>query len=136
MRMQKDRENRVKRLRGSKSLVEKDINERVALGEKVGDFTVTELKIDERLKNMPGGVNSGFKGDDVDIIYDKPLFAQKVKANIYSGVQQFNDIKGDNDEDYFDKKSVYKKKRGHNIVKRARPVQFEKFKGVKKVKEE
>ena len=127
-----ERDNRIsnlsKKTQNQIDINERDINERVALGEKIGDFSNKELKLDPKLTEMPSGIDNGFKGDDVYDLYDKPLFKKNVKVNIYSGVKEFNNIDGDDDDLFLKKREGYSKRR-------EKPVIFEKFID-KKIKEE
>lgn len=127
-----EREHRIsnlsKKTKNQIDINERDIAERVALGEKIGDFSNKELKFDSKLVNLPGGIDNGFKGDDVYDLYDKPLFKKNVKVNIYSGVKEFNNIDGDDEDDFLKKREGYGKRR-------EKPIVFEKF-DKKKIKEE
>ena len=81
---------------------ERDISEKIALGQ--AQPTSKEMMFDQRLFNQQAGVESGFGDDDEYNLYDKPLFADRVAANIYKGAKEVND------EDYEDpmKNSVSK----------------------------
>jgi SNW domain-containing protein 1 len=130
-----ERDNRINELgKKTKDLIlskERDITERVALGEKVGDFTSKELKLDNKLVHLDSGLDSGFKGNNVYDLYDKPLFKEKVKVNIYSGVKEFNNIDGDDDFEFLKKKEAFTSKNGQV---RSKPIVFEKIN--KKIKKE
>ena len=76
---------------------------------------------------MNAGLDSG-KYDDTEI-YDKPLFKEQVKTNIYSGVQYHNDF--DENIEEFDQ---LKKKNTLISDKKNQPIQFEKSRP--KMKEE
>ncbi len=114
---------------------EHDVAEKIALGEKLGDFTKTELKVDQKLLNLPSGVNSGFRGDEAYDLYDKPLFKEKVKTNIYQGVKEYNDFNDDDIDQFLKKKEGFRNQSKRNkYITRAKPVEFEKFDSSKKLK--
>lgn len=57
---------------------DRDLSERVALGQSVADAGPGEVMYDQRLFNQAGthtGFTAGFGGEDTDILYDKPLFS-------------------------------------------------------------
>jgi len=43
--------------------------------------------LSKRLENLNKGIDTGFKGEDVNNLYDEPLFSKKVVTNIYSNVR-------------------------------------------------
>ncbi|AFZ79418.1 nuclear protein SKIP/SNW domain-containing protein [Theileria equi strain WA] len=74
----------------------RDISEKVALGQP-NPSKVTDI-YDSRLLNTSAGLDSGFQaGDDESYgIYDKPLFADRSTANIYThSSERFNQSVGD-----------------------------------------
>jgi len=63
---------------------ERDIAERVALGEDVAGTGPTGLNVDSRLLSRDKGMAAGHLDEDAEDIYDKPLFKEQEKANIYA----------------------------------------------------
>lgn len=68
---------------------ERDISEKIALGQ--AQPTSKELMFDQRLFNQQNGVESGFGDDDEYNLYDQPLFADRVEANIYKNSKEVPD---------------------------------------------
>jgi SNW domain-containing protein 1 len=64
---------------------DRDISERVALGQRIAEGGASEVMYDQRLFNQGGnasrGVNAGFGADDADHLYDKPLFGGNASAS-------------------------------------------------------
>ena len=67
----------------------RDISEKIALGQ--AQPTSKEMMFDQRLFNQQTGLNSGFADDDEYNLYDKPLFADRVEANIYKNSKEIPD---------------------------------------------
>jgi SNW domain-containing protein 1 len=134
-----EREHRLSKVSSQKGKMirekERELAEKLALNQNIGTGANTGgLGFDERLVNMDSGLDSGFKGSSNPELYDKPLFAQQIKHNIYAGAQEVLDNEAEDEEeiDYFGridqvtKKRKNKKKEGP--VRRA-PVEFEKYDG-------
>lgn len=110
---------------------ERDITEKVALGQKGEESGGANLEVDERVIGLGAGVNTGFKDDEAYDLYDKPLFNEAIKTNIYTGAKEF-------EENYFgdtlEKRNTAKTdKESHKsrVLKRNKPVEFEKYTGDK-----
>lgn len=135
-RREQERELRMARAGINKSKVlrdaERDISERVALGQ--AQPTLTDTLIDQRLMNQDGGLDGGFKDDDTNGAYDKPLFANRQVMNIYGGLKDLQDgLEEDGDAgDSQLHEMLRKRPRGldgndENVgTLRTKPVQFEK----------
>eukprot|EP00962_Isochrysis_galbana_P054056 scaffold25576_cov62-Isochrysis_galbana.AAC.1 len=83
---ERERERRLEAKDGKRSRTsrdtERDVSERIALGQAVP--TATETLYDQRLFNQATGVASGFGGgDDAYNIYDKALFKSGAASSIY-----------------------------------------------------
>ena len=64
---------------------ERDISEKVALGEQVqASGAGGEAQMDARLFGQSAGIDSGFADEQDYALYDKALFADRSKAGIYS----------------------------------------------------
>ena len=88
--------------------INRDVAEKIALGEDVNVLNIKVLKFDDRLFQEKG-LDSGH-GGSIMKIYDEPLFKEKIKMNIYTGAQQFNDLGEDDDEEVFlRKKEIFRK---------------------------
>ncbi|CAD7971893.1 unnamed protein product [Amoebophrya sp. A120] len=61
---------------------ERDVSERVALGQKVQP-TRQETLYDTRLMNQSAGMDAGFGSDERYQVFDKPLFTEKDSNNFY-----------------------------------------------------
>jgi len=63
---------------------DRDVSERIALGQ-AAQPTSQEAQYDARLFNQSAGMDSGFNGGSMEknIVYDKPLFADRSQAGIY-----------------------------------------------------
>eukprot|EP00392_Amoebophrya_sp_AT5.2_P018844 g19484.t1 len=61
---------------------DRDISERVALGQKVQP-TRQETLYDTRLMNQTAGMDSGFGSDEKYQVFDKPLFTEKTSNTFY-----------------------------------------------------
>lgn len=68
---------------------ERDISEKVALGQ--AQPTISDSLIDQRLLNQNPGLDSGFKDDEDNIAFDKPLFPDREVMNIYGGLKDLQD---------------------------------------------
>lgn len=130
---EKERDVRMSRAGISKSGAEKeytrDISERVALGQ--AQPTLTQAVLDQGLMDKTGGLDSGFRDDEENIAYDKPLFKQRV-VNLYSGLnniqQDVEDEQTDGELERVLKKRPQKGFSGadnENAGSRTRPVEFE-----------
>lgn len=107
---------------------ERDISEKVALG--MAQPTISDSLIDQRLLNQNPGLDSGFKDDEDNIAYDKPLFADREVVNIYGGLKDIQD--GIDDVEESEMQQVLRKRpqRGFEGADdkagtRNRPVEFE-----------
>jgi SNW domain-containing protein 1 len=107
---------------------ERDISEKVALGQ--AQPTISDSLIDQRLLNQNPGLDSGFKDDEDNIAYDKPLFADREVVNIYGGLKDIQD--GIDDVDESEMQQVLRKRpqKGFDGADdkagtRNRPVEFE-----------
>lgn len=123
VRMKNMGSNRRKEIRD----VERDLAEKIALGQKVEGKGVVE--IDDRVADLVPGLDSGFKGEDAYDLYDKPLFNDAVKTNIYTGAKNFG-------EEFFEdslrkRETIGNDNKSHKekVLKRNKPVEFEKFSG-------
>ncbi|CAD8063458.1 unnamed protein product [Paramecium primaurelia] len=65
---------------------DRDISEKIALGQ--AQPTTQNTLYDQRLFNQTQGVNHGFGDEDEYEAFDKPLFNEKPRANLYTGIQQ------------------------------------------------
>mmetsp|Transcript_28823 Transcript_28823/g.63743 ORF Transcript_28823/g.63743 Transcript_28823/m.63743 type:complete len:565 (+) Transcript_28823:4-1698(+) len=63
---------------------DRDVSERIALGQ-AAQPTSLEVQYDARLFNQSAGMDSGFHGgsDEKNILYEKPLFADRSQSGIY-----------------------------------------------------
>lgn len=104
---------------------ERDIAERVALGQG-GGAKRDALEVDERVLGLGAGVDAGHKGDDVYDLYDKPLFAEQIETNVYTGVR---DYEASDMGDALTKRNNRGGNESHKsrVLKRNKPVEFEKF---------
>ena len=135
-----EREHRLSKVSSQKGKMirekERELQEKLALGQAIETGNNTGgLGFDERLVNMDSGLDSGFKGSSNPKLYDKPLFAQQIRHNIYAGAQEALDKDAEDEEemDYFGRIDQVTKKRrrdksGKNATRRA-PVEFEKYDG-------
>lgn len=110
---------------------ERDVSEKIALGQ--AQPTSKEMMFDQRLFNQQTGMASGF-GDDEDYnLYDKPLFANRVAANIYKNSKEVPEDDDLEDESKNSVSKVLKQNKpnrgfdGTDYTKgpRAQPVEFE-----------
>lgn len=104
---------------------ERDISEKIALGQAQPTKQTNEALFDQRLFNQNAGVSGGFGDDDDYNVYSKPLFQDRTAANIY------NNIKNVPDEDEEPTENINKKGQGFEGAMqtksgRNRPVEFEK----------
>lgn len=67
------------------SLAQRDISEKVALGQTVP--TASESMFDQRLFNQTQGMDAGYASEEDYNIYDKPLFQDRSQASIYRNVR-------------------------------------------------
>lgn len=134
-----EREHRLSKVSSQKGKMirekERDLAEKLALGQNVESGTTGALGFDDRLINMDSGLDSGFRGSSNPELYDKPLFTQQVRHNIYAGAQEAleNDAEDEEEIDYFGKidqvtRKRRLKRRKEGPVRRA-PVEFEKYEG-------
>jgi SNW domain-containing protein 1 len=108
---------------------ERDVSEKVALGQ--AQPTVSESLIDQRLLNQEAGLDHGFKDDEDNMAYDKPLFADREVMNIYGGLKDLQD--GIDDEPQHEEVAQLLNKRHVKTFEgtdekagtRNRPVEFE-----------
>lgn len=89
-RRERERERRLEELNshgGKRSKVtrdrDRDVSERVALGQANTGARTAEAMYDQRLFNQDQGLDSGFANDDGYNTYSKPLFADRGNANLY-----------------------------------------------------
>jgi SNW domain-containing protein 1 len=68
---------------------ERDISEQIALGQNVAKDKI-EPSFDTRLMNADAGVGTGFKDEEEYDLYDKPLFKEQEKFNIYAQAKNVN----------------------------------------------
>lgn len=85
----------------------RDITENMALGKQYATVS-NDFLIDTRLYNNTSGLDSGFKFDDEYDLYDKPLFADRLQANIFKKVGT-NFGAEDNTEKVLDSKRIMDK---------------------------
>ena len=79
------------------SKVEKDISEKIALGQV--QPSLNQNLIDSRLYNHTSGIDSGFKQDEEYNLYDKPLFQDRSKNGIFNKNFGISENES-NDEEY------------------------------------
>jgi SNW domain-containing protein 1 len=134
-----EREHRLSKVSSQKGKMirekERELAEKLALGQHVSGGNTGGLGFDDRLMNMDSGLDSGFKGSSNPELYDKPLFTQQIKHNIYAGAQEAldNDVEDEEEIDYFGRiekvtKNRRKNKKKEGPIRRA-PVEFEKYDG-------
>lgn len=132
-RREQERELRMARAGINKTKIgrdgERDISERVALGQ--AQPTLSDTLIDQRLMNQDGGIDGGFKDDDANGAYDKPLFANRQVMNIYGGLKDLQDgLEEDGDAGDSQLHEMLRKRPrdgDENVgTLRTKPVQFEK----------
>ncbi|KRW99480.1 hypothetical protein PPERSA_07965 [Pseudocohnilembus persalinus] len=70
---------------------ERDISEKVALGQAQANTNKREVQYDSRLFNQTGGLDSGFGDEEENRLYDQPLFKDRSAANIYKSVKKDED---------------------------------------------
>eukprot|EP01091_Cochliopodium_minus_P013055 TRINITY_DN4101_c0_g1_i1.p1 TRINITY_DN4101_c0_g1~~TRINITY_DN4101_c0_g1_i1.p1 ORF type:complete len:585 (+),score=217.10 TRINITY_DN4101_c0_g1_i1:24-1778(+) len=92
---EKDRERRLKKAGKFNTLEDRDISEKIALGENVRNSE--ESMFDQRLFNQVGGMGSGFGNDDEHNIYEKPLFEGTSSGTLYKPKHVDLDDNNDND---------------------------------------
>lgn len=109
---------------------ERDISEKVALGQ--AQPTISDSLIDQRLLNQNPGLDSGFKDDEDNIAFDKPLFPDREVMNIYGGLKDLQDGLDDDDVDESDMHQMLRKRptkgfegADERAGTRNRPVEFE-----------
>lgn len=107
---------------------ERDISEKVALGQ--AQPTISDSLIDQRLLNQNPGLDSGFKDDEDNIAYDKPLFADREVVNIYGGLKDIQEGIDDIDESEMQQVLRKRPQKGFEGADdkagtRNRPVEFE-----------
>lgn len=134
-----EREHRLSKVSSQKGKMirekERELAEKLALGQNIGTSQDTGgLGFDDRLMKMDSGLDSGFKGSSNPELYDKPLFNQQIKHNIYAGAQEAldNDMEDEDEIDYFgriDKVTKKRKNKKKNGPVRRAPVEFEKYDG-------
>ena len=115
---------------------ERELAEKLALGQSLeGQAPVGGLAFDDRLVKLDSGLDSGFQKSGNPELYDKPLFAQQVRHNIYAGAQEVLDNEEQDEEevDYFGRIDQVtrdrKKGRQKDLSSRRAPVEFEKYDG-------
>ena len=64
---------------------ERDISEKIALGQ--AQPTMSNTLYDQRLFNRTSGLDQGFAEEDEYDAFDKPLFNDRAKASIYTGIK-------------------------------------------------
>ena len=107
---------------------ERDISEKVALGQ--AQPTISDSLIDQRLLNQNPGLDSGFKDDEDNIAFDKPLFPDREVINIYGGLKDIQDGIDDIEESEMQQVLRKRPQRGFDGADdkagtRNRPVEFE-----------
>ncbi len=111
---------------------ERDISEKIALGQAQPTLQSNEALFDQRLFNQSAGLQSGFGDDDEYNVYSKPLFQDRTAANIYNNLQNERPDEEDQTENVKVEKMLTKEpnrgfegalqqKQGRN-----KPVEFEK----------
>ena len=99
---ERERERRLENKDGKRSKMtrdsERDVSERIALGQAVPNST--EVLFDQRLFNQASGLSSGLGGsDDAYNVYDKALFSRGAASDaIYRPTRTQEDGWGDEDE--------------------------------------
>jgi SNW domain-containing protein 1 len=109
---------------------ERDINEKIALGQKL-PASGKEFLYDQRLFNQSSGLSSGFKDDDLYDLYDKPLFKGSSMHSIYRPKVSNDNYLGADDTENQDSGKRFvpaKSFKGADIhiAERDGPVEFEK----------
>lgn len=126
-----EREARLERV-GSNKLKEirdkeRDIAEKVALGQKADIRGGLGLEVDERVIGLGAGLDTGFKGDEAYDLYDKPLFHDAIKTNVYTGAKDFEDNYMDEGLGKRNSSKTDRDTHKARVLKRSKPVEFEKF---------
>lgn len=115
--------NRLKEVRDH----ERDIAEKIALGQKIAKQD--DIEIDDRAAVLTGGLDSGYKGEDAYDLYDKPLFQDKIKTNLYTGAKDFEDEHFNVDLKKRNTLGAGKTSHKEKVLKRKKPIEFEKYSG-------
>ena len=109
---------------------ERDISEKVALGQ--AQPTLQDSLIDQRLLNQDAGLDHGFRDDEENLAFDKPLFPDREVLNIYGGLKDLQDGLDDEPE-HSDVQQLLRKRpqkgfegADEKAGTRNRPVEFEK----------
>jgi len=136
-RRERDRERRLEASgQGKRSKLardrDRDISERVALGQANVQVESGEAMYDQRLFNQEEGMGAGFAAEDAYNLYDKPLFADRsAVTGLYrsSGAEQ--QVSEDEELEQVYKTSRFKPTKGFagtegKVEPRSQPVQFEK----------
>lgn len=117
---------------------QRDISERIALGQEIEKGAASEPGVDHRLLNGESGLNTGFFQEDQDNVYDKPLFKEQDKVNIYAISKGEGDM---DDEGYIDNLLMKRNLKGKGKIRDEKtnklsfqPVQFEKAEDADKAK--
>ncbi|KDO25963.1 hypothetical protein SPRG_08616 [Saprolegnia parasitica CBS 223.65] len=130
---EREREMRLENLMGKKGKLardeDRDVSEKIALGQLQGGKGASGAQFDSRLFNQTQGMDSGFGNDDEYNVYSKPMM-DRGKASVYRPKADAEGIDGD--KDYADLKSSSTKRfradkefAGTNHAQaRSGPVQF------------
>ncbi|EQC31496.1 hypothetical protein SDRG_10671 [Saprolegnia diclina VS20] len=130
---EREREMRLENLMGKKGKLardeDRDVSEKIALGQLQGGKGASGAQFDSRLFNQTQGMDSGFGNDDEYNVYSKPML-DRGKASVYRPKADAEGIDGD--KDYADLKSSSTKRfradkefAGTNHAQtRSGPVQF------------
>ncbi|OQR97671.1 puff-specific protein Bx42-like [Achlya hypogyna] len=103
---EREREMRLENLMGKKGKLardeDRDVSEKIALGQLQGGKGASGAQFDSRLFNQSQGMDSGFGNDDEYNVYSKPMI-DRGKASVYRPKADAEGIDGD--KDYADLKS-------------------------------
>lgn len=136
-RRERDRERRLEASgQGKRSKLardrDRDISERVALGQAHVQVESGEAMYDQRLFNQEEGMGAGFAAEDAYNLYDKPLFADRsAVTGLYRSSAVEQQLSEDEELERVHKTSRFKPTKGFagtegKVEPRTQPVQFEK----------
>jgi SNW domain-containing protein 1 len=109
---------------------ERDVGEKIALGQ--AQPSSNDVIHDQSLYNRTQGLSSGFKDDEENSVFDKPLWENRQATNIYGGLKDIGN-EYTHEEEKPDVERVLNRKVGKGFEgaesrmgSRTRPVEFEK----------
>jgi len=135
---ERERDRRLEALGHKKSKLardeDRDVSEKIALGEQPISATSSEVQYDSRLFSQSQGMDSGFAHDDTYNVYDKPLFKGTSASMLYRPKKnEDTDVYGDSTSvEKILNTSRFKPDKDFNGVDRTKPdtrqtpVEFEK----------